>query len=730
MKKMIFVVTALVMSLLSFSCSKEEPVSVYSRNIVVSDAPSITSFTADLSATINGVDKAEFALAKKGVIYCMKSDNAESAFKAWKEGSDDSGCIVCDKVEISGETVQCLLSGLSDDTEYSFCIFLLKRDGTREISHVSQFRTQPFNPELKVLSMKAVECFVAFATGNINMNVKDAPFCEIGVLLSGQQDCSIESSKVFRADESAFDNYKVRIADLESDHCYYCRPYIKYPVSKGNYAYLYGPETEFSTKNFNDVAVDLGLPSGNLWASYNVGAAKPQEYGNYYAWGEVEPKSTYSWSNYKLRNESFTTDNSLNILSHKQLDLKNDAANYNWGGDWYRFTDEDWNELRSNCDFYPGVLEDVGGFYLRSRINGDSIFFPASGLKNDYELLSAGTHCYMLSGSYRIVEGNYKIGSYYYLDANNEDILNEKVRWSSGVVVRAVYPPSEERLATMDIRMVKDNKTVLVDGSTALNAVVKKNDEIIKQSVKWSSDNPSVATVDKNGVVTGVSIGTAHITASIKSLSAQCTVTVVDDTSVEPEYVDLGLSVKWATFNVGALEPEDYGSYYAWGEINTKTYYSWENYRFRIEGDSYDNVKLNKYNQNSNYGPVDDNTTLDPEDDVAHVRWGGTWRLPTKIEQDELRDNCTWTWYDSGNSEFNGVAGYKINSNKPGCTDRFIFLPSAGYRNGSSYGDYWSSSLTDDWDSRLAFGLWFTTDYISYGYNFRCSVMAVRPVCP
>ena len=438
MKNLFFMVTALVLSLLSLSCSKEEPVSVFNKNIVVSDEPTVTSFTANLTATFNGIDKIDMALGKKGVLYCVKSDNAESAFKSWKEESDDSRCIIFDKGEVSGETVQCSLSGLTDDTEYSYCMFLQKRDGTREISPVCQFRTLPFNPELKVLSLKAVECFVAFAEGNINMNIIDADFCEIGVLLSEQQNCSVEGSTVYHLDESTFDHFKVRIVSLESNSRYYCRPYIKYPVSQGNYKYLYGPETEFNTKDFNDVAVDLGLPSGNLWAAYNVGATKPQEYGNYYAWGEIEPKSTYSGSNYKLRNESFTTDQTLNILSYKQLDLKDDAANYNWGGDWYRFTNEDWDELCANCDSYSATLEGVRGFYMKSRINGDSIFFPASGLMNNDELLSAGTHCYMLSSSYWVVEGNYKRGAYYFLGDNN--VLEGKVFWASGVVVRPVYP--------------------------------------------------------------------------------------------------------------------------------------------------------------------------------------------------------------------------------------------------------------------------------------------------
>jgi hypothetical protein len=128
---------------------------------------------------------------------------------------------------------------------------------------------------------------------------------------------------------------------------------------------------------------------------------------------------------------------------------------------------------------------------------------------------------------------------------------------------------------------------------------------------------------------------------------------------VTPEYVDLGLSVKWATFNVGATKPEEYGDYFAWGETEPKEVYDWSTY-------------------------------FEVADDVAAVKWGGKWRMPTMAEQDELRTQCTWTWTSQ-----NGVKGYRVT----GTNGNSIFLPAAGYRSGSSLyntdskGFYWSSSL-------------------------------------
>ena len=199
-----------------------------------------------------------------------------------------------------------------------------------------------------------------------------------------------------------------------------------------------------------------------------------------------------------------------------------------------------------------------------------------------------------------------------------------------------------------------------------------------------------------------------------------------------PEAVDLGLSVKWASWNVGANCPWEYGDYYAWGETaGRKSTYSITSYKWC-------NGSLNtltKYNESSYYGTVDHKYVLEDDDDVAHVKWGGNWRMPTWTEQDELRNNCTWEWYYSGNTEFNGVAGYKVTGKKSGYTERFIFLPAAGYRNDTDLNDvgylgtYWSSSFiaSSPYSGR---GLYFNSaDYSTSGIHRYCGC-SVRPVCP
>lgn len=187
------------------------------------------------------------------------------------------------------------------------------------------------------------------------------------------------------------------------------------------------------------------------------------------------------------------------------------------------------------------------------------------------------------------------------------------------------------------------------------------------------------------------------------------------------ECVDLGLSVKWATCNVGATSPEEYGGYYAWGETEEKSDYSLSTYKW-CNGSFYTQTK---YCTSSSYGTVDNKTVLDPEDDVAHVKWGGSWRMPTRAEQKELLNNCTWVW-----TRQNGVKGYKVISKTNGYS---IFLPAAGIRGGTelfdsgSRGYYWSSSLREG-DNGFAHGLSFRSGSYDWDNDGRCYGLSVRPV--
>lgn len=185
------------------------------------------------------------------------------------------------------------------------------------------------------------------------------------------------------------------------------------------------------------------------------------------------------------------------------------------------------------------------------------------------------------------------------------------------------------------------------------------------------------------------------------------------------DWVDLGLpsGIKWATYNVGATEPEDSGDHFAWGETQPKSFYWW-----KYSYEWYDNVDehLTKYCIYSTDGIVDDKTVLDKEDDAASVNWGGAWRMPTDAEMTELRTKCTWIqdWY-----------GYQV----IGPSGMSIFLPYGGnwykgtHENNGAY--YWSSSL-DSTDSYYAYSLYFNQDNPERHGTPRFYGLSVRPVCP
>lgn len=194
--------------------------------------------------------------------------------------------------------------------------------------------------------------------------------------------------------------------------------------------------------------------------------------------------------------------------------------------------------------------------------------------------------------------------------------------------------------------------------------------------------------------------------------------------TVTPEYVDLGLpsGVKWATFNVGATKPEEYGDYFAWGETEPKELYDWSTYKW-CDG-SYNT--LTKYNTNSEYGVVDNKKILESSDDVATANWGGDWRMPSVDEWNELLSHCSLQW-----EERNGVSGVALVSVQNGNS---LFLPAAGvyhYNNGlisqNTEGYYRTNSLDE---SRGTISLGFSyTGSINWYANDRCFGQPVRPVC-
>ena len=196
------------------------------------------------------------------------------------------------------------------------------------------------------------------------------------------------------------------------------------------------------------------------------------------------------------------------------------------------------------------------------------------------------------------------------------------------------------------------------------------------------------------------------------------------------EYVDMGLpsGLKWATCNIGASSPEEYGDYFAWGETKPKDSYDFDSYDFANP-----NSRKKEYYLMNSYNEDDDFKELIPEDDAAITNWKGPWRIPSIEEFQELIDECELTW-----GIYNGTSGVKVK----GPNGSSIFLPAASTTEESCYGEegaYWSSCLDDDtcefdastdyWDYYRAQNMSFDENGSECGYSWREIGNSIRPVC-
>ncbi len=397
--------------------------------------------------------------------------------------------------------------------------------------------------------------------------------------------------------------------------------------------------------------VDLGLPSGAKWASFNLGASKPEEYGGYFAWGETKPKVDYSWESYGWCNGNESSLTKYYYGDGKSvLESTDDAAIQLLGGKWRMPSESEWKELIDYCNWTSSSSNGVDGIIAKSKINGAELFFPFSGKIDGTKTMNFGSIGYYWTSSLNPFESLACIGA-----TSPETGYFERY---CGLAIRPVYGEA--------------------------------------------NTNTEYAT---------------------------------------PEAVDLGLpsGVKWASFNLGASKPEEYGDYYAWGEI--EPYYScqdpltwkegkesgyyWPSYKWCM-GSSY---TLTKYCTNSDdgfNGFTDDKAVLDMENDAAHVNLGGTWRMPTDAELNELRGKCTWTW-----TTLNDVSGRLVT----GPNGNSIFIPAAGYwtetyqYHAGSNGFYWSSSLNTDYPGN-AWSVFFSSRYVDRGDTYRRkNGFSIRPVC-
>lgn len=191
------------------------------------------------------------------------------------------------------------------------------------------------------------------------------------------------------------------------------------------------------------------------------------------------------------------------------------------------------------------------------------------------------------------------------------------------------------------------------------------------------------------------------------------------------DYVDLGLpsGTLWATCNVDANSPEEGGTAYAWGEVSTKDEYSWDTYQWSNGKPTRDAHNLTKYCDRDAYGPLDGKMTLEAADDVANVKWGGSWHIPTDTEFQELLDNCTAEW-----TKLNNIRGYRF----LGPNGKSIFIPVGESRKNTSVYknsfEYWSSSLRPSSHGTNANTLNRSDSQLEISGSLRYDGYTIRPV--
>lgn len=298
--------------------------------------------------------------------------------------------------------------------------------------------------------------------------------------------------------------------------------------------------------------VDMGVSV--KWAAWNMGATKPQEYGNFYAYGETEPKFEYTLENYIWQDPDFDFNGDGEEweryfkLGETFTGTNYDVAHVKWGDQWRTPTREEWKELIENCTWAWTAIGDVCGCRATSKTTGNSIFFPAAGNMVDEKHTHDQTGCFLWTSSEYddtpdVECRNYRAN----LDATNQAADGYDYP-EVGFNVRAVYGPAP---------------------------------------VKVDTSRPPV------------------------------------------EAVDLGLSVKWAPYNLGAYSDGNTGKYYCWGELAQKYYTHRFNYK--------------------HYDPITDTmadlgaSICGTEYDCATRCWGDDWRLPTADEMKELIEKCTFT---------------------------------------------------------------------------------------
>ena len=496
------------------------------------------------------------------------------------------------------------------------------------------------------------------------------------------------STTVNAMDADADYNYTTSITGLEPATTYYFRSFVRQ-----NNVDVYGETKSFTTKNVDSMletmeATDIEATGAVLNAKLDLTDVLYSSEVHGFYWGTSENSQNTKINGGTILNNTYKA--SISNLSHK--------TKY-----WYKA----YVKLDSHT-FYGEVKAFTTDVVLVESVSLNKTEYTFNTIGNTLALKATVLPAEATDKS---IEWSSDKESVATVDqnglvravGNGKATITAKAKDGSGV--KATCNVVVKQYVT-SISLDKTSLSLLTGDEVTLSVTSVQPDNANDKTYSWSSSDSAIASVDNSGKVTAKAKGNVSIKVTANDGSgvfASCSVVVKNP--CPSGAVDLGLSVYWGTTNIGASKPEDYGDYYAWGETATKTVYSSSTYKFGTSSDG----PFSKYNTNSSYGEVDNKTVLDPEDDVAHVKLGGKWRIPTDAECRELWTQCTWGWTTQ-----NGVGGYKFTSKTNGNS---IFLPAAGSRdpNLSSVGflgSYWSSSLRTE-SPGWAWYVYFQPSYVA-----------------
>ncbi len=397
----------------------------------------------------------------------------------------------------------------------------------------------------------------------------------------------------------------------------------------------------FSNEEINGIeAVDLGLPNKTLWSTVNVGANVPEEIGNFYSWGEVKVKNTYALGEYAFyKNNAYER---LGVISGGEYD----AATLSFGNKWRMPTMKEASELNDYCFWTPVEVNGVAGVRITGQ-NGNSIFIPNSGYKSGVKSI-ATNDVYLWCGE----EAN-DAEAYYILAKSDETVRTDAcISKYFGLPIRPVI--SNRVSPYSPISIVNSQASNILYFTATLSTMYVYNAEIKGEEFGfkvYKKGSEEVVVDAKANHIEDYSFS-----ADVEGLEDDCEYSFVPyikvngveylgvatefKTLLDPSnghaYVDLGLpsGILWATMNLGANEVGDFGNEYRFASIvpATNDESPQETTPYYVSQELYTKY----WNESSNYL-----LELEPEDDAAHVTWGGNWRIPSEKDIQELIENCT-----------------------------------------------------------------------------------------